>query len=206
MILKPLQKQYRYMSENGSILTHKTERYTVLNSAIKEYCEDYIGGSYLEIGVNYGHSAYCAWQSFQPNEMVLCDIFPKKNMIPIVERTLNVIDCKSIVTFVYGDTKKTLKHVKHRFDDFDVILVDGDHSKQGAEFDLEFSWNMLKPGGLLLFDDIEIPHLKHVINTFRRLNKDQIDMFKMHEEFKRGIAVLKKGLSFGKANELQRIP
>ena len=121
MILKPLQKQYTYISEYGAIQSEITSCYTVLNSAIKEYCKDYVGGAYLEIGVNYGHSAYCAWQSFQPNFMMLCDIFPEKNMVPIIERTLNVIGCKSIVTFVYGDTKKTLRHIKHRFDDFDVL-------------------------------------------------------------------------------------
>jgi predicted O-methyltransferase YrrM len=42
---------------------------------------------------------------------------------------------------------------------FDLILVDGDHAPEGAALDLDHAGQMLRPGGVLVFDDCAGPLL-----------------------------------------------
>jgi predicted O-methyltransferase YrrM len=51
---------------------------------------------------------------------------------------------------------------------FDFIYVDGDHSEEGAYSDACLAWSLLKPGGVLLFDDYK-PHwgVYAAVNRFK---------------------------------------
>jgi predicted O-methyltransferase YrrM len=44
---------------------------------------------------------------------------------------------------------------------FNLILVDGDHTQEGAEADLRDCFRLLEPGGALIFDDA-VPELLEV--------------------------------------------
>ncbi|MDQ3623188.1 MAG: class I SAM-dependent methyltransferase [Verrucomicrobiota bacterium] len=52
---------------------------------------------------------------------------------------------------------------------FDVITVDGDHSKQGAEQDLRDVITRLKVGGVLVFDDISHPAHPYLAAVWQRV-------------------------------------
>lgn len=53
------------------------------------------------------------------------------------------------------DSQKLLPTKQDEWKDyFDVILVDADHGYDGALADLKNSWNLLRPGGVLLVDDV----------------------------------------------------
>jgi hypothetical protein len=48
--------------------------------------------------------------------------------------------------------------IKHRSEQFDFIYVDADHTTVGALLDAELSWPLLKPGGIMAFDDYTWHH------------------------------------------------
>ena len=41
---------------------------------------------------------------------------------------------------------------------FDFIYIDGDHSAEAAKIDMELSWNILKPNGIMAIDDYNYPN------------------------------------------------
>ena len=53
------------------------------------------------------------------------------------------------------DSQKYLPGREGAWDNrFDVIFVDGDHGQKGAAKDLTWAWRFLRPGGILLVDDV----------------------------------------------------
>lgn len=115
----------------------------------------------LEIGTRTGISL-CQLLSAYLNpdvsveRIVSCDLFNdgfispdlvKYNLryIGIPEGTINKIE------FLVGDSKSTVPTIKG---EFDYILVDGDHSQEGALADLENARLLVAVGGIIVFDDI----------------------------------------------------
>jgi 16S rRNA G966 N2-methylase RsmD len=47
---------------------------------------------------------------------------------------------------------------KNQKKQFDFIYIDGDHSAEAVKIDMELSWNILKPGGIMAIDDYNYPH------------------------------------------------
>ena len=62
------------------------------------------------------------------------------------ENTIRIETMKSEEYFAHADSE-------HK-DQFDYILVDGDHSKEAAKKDLDAAHELLEKGGLIIFDDI----------------------------------------------------
>ena len=156
-------------------------------SALREYgigCKNY-----LEIGTNYGNSAYQVWSSLKPELMVLVDIFPEKKMISHICRTLTNIDCMAKV-YIYK-CKSSYYFTYLNTNMFDLILVDGDHTTNSAKLDIENAWKCLLPGGTIIFDDIDIKRLKEMVLCFVNSVND-VDNFIVHEEWKHGCIVIKK--------------
>lgn len=53
---------------------------------------------------------------------------------------------------ISGDSKAVLPTLSHSFD---FIFVDGDHSAEGCQIDMENSLRLLSPKGVMLVDDID---------------------------------------------------
>ncbi len=51
--------------------------------------------------------------------------------------------------------KRTLDYLRYEKKQFDFIYIDADHTAAGVLLDAELSWDLLKPGSLLAFDDYE---------------------------------------------------
>jgi predicted O-methyltransferase YrrM len=51
--------------------------------------------------------------------------------------------------------KKTLDYLRYEKENFDFIYIDADHTAIGVLLDAELSWDLLKPGGIMAFDDYE---------------------------------------------------
>lgn len=51
--------------------------------------------------------------------------------------------------------RATLKEVAHLLPKFDLILIDGSHYYEDVKADIEIARTLLKPGGLLVGDDLE---------------------------------------------------
>lgn len=120
---------------------------------------------YLEIGVRRGFSmAMVAAQ--QP----ICDIYgfdlwvanygDVANPGPeYIVKEMGKVDYEGTLTLVSGDSRQTLPRffVDNPGLKFPLILVDGDHSYDGAISDLRYCLPRLETGGYLLIDDLDDP-------------------------------------------------
>ena len=81
----------------------------------------------------------------------------------------------SSVEFIEGPSQRTL--LEHRFEHLiDVALIDGPHGYPFPELEYYVIYPLLKPRGILIVDDIQIPTIR---NMFNFLKSD--DMFSLIE-------------------------
>jgi predicted O-methyltransferase YrrM len=96
--------------------------------------------------------------------MTLCDIWGNmyggsgRGGHAHIEQILKDMNYQSDVEFIDGDSRVELPKKIGELE-YDLILVDGDHSYNGAWVDLWNSWKMLKEGGVMIFDDLL--HIEH---------------------------------------------
>ncbi len=81
----------------------------------------------------------------------------------------------------YSHMSTTLNFLRYCEDEFDFIYIDADHTAVGVLLDAELSWDLLKPGGIMAFDDYEWSDGKGDayrpmpgINTFLDRHKDEL--------------------------------
>ncbi len=144
---------------------------------------------YLEIGVRRGRSmAQVLTRSPQTNaygfDLWLADYgcLPEKGIITtnpgpaFVTEELRRLGVAATPTFIVGSSHDTLRPF---FADqanprqFDLMLVDGDHSDEGARKDLEIAFAHVAPGGAVVFDDTRNsahPGLQGVWDSFKALH------------------------------------
>lgn len=165
----------------------KTNYDNIHYAAIRYFGKQFHGGKYMEIGTSYGHSAYQAWTAMHPSRMVLVDLFEEKRQMAFVVRTLVVIGCTADLSIHEGNSHRILKDIN---ENFDLILVDGDHKPNGAWKDLVWAWEHLNEEGVIIFDDIDIKPLQEVSRAF----KDEVNPYRYYEsiEWKHGISAFKK--------------
>lgn len=115
--------------------------------------------SYLEIGVDGGGSLRTVLETAQrhryvPGRIDLCDLWTGhaghtfkdfEHIKPILAQF------SAHATFHPGDSGVTVPNIRGPFD---LILVDGDHSFEGAYTDLTNAWPLLRVGGMLVLDDL----------------------------------------------------
>ena len=73
--------------------------------------------------------------------------------------------------FFAGDSRETVPRYVREHPDryFDLITVDGDHSRAGARIDLTNAISRLKRGGVLVFDDVCNPDHRYLGKVWERL-------------------------------------
>ena len=71
----------------------------------------------------------------------------------------------------------------HREGGFDFIYIDGDHLPESVASDADLSWDLLKSGGIMAFDDYEWDHPdgtdknpKPAIDKFLEIHKDEFEL------------------------------
>lgn len=133
--------------------------YKQLWNVVATFGEKFKPECYLEIGVREGDSLKSLLKHHFPKKIVLCDTWGaqwggsnRKGYGHII-KLLQDINYEGNVLFVTGYSQNTVPQLKGKFE-FDLILVDGDHSYRGAWLDLNNSWKLLKKDGYLIFDDI----------------------------------------------------
>jgi predicted O-methyltransferase YrrM len=101
----------------------------------------------------------------------------------------------SIITFISGDSKKTIPFYFEKFPEkkFDYILVDGAHDKETAFIDLQNIADHVAEQGIIVFDDISdlSYNLMDVWTHFKQLQQDKFDFIEI--DCRKGI-----GLAFKK--------
>jgi len=79
-----------------------------------------------------------------------------------------------------GDWLKEHREVK-----FDFIYIDGDHLPESVTLDADLSWDLLKPKGIMAFDDYEWDHPdgtdknpKPAIDAWLNKHRDEIEILR----------------------------
>jgi len=125
--------------------------------------------TYLEIGVNEGKSLKTILDDCRPDFITLCDIWGNmyggagRGGHEHIEKILKTMNYKNDVEFIDGDSRVELPKKIGELE-YDLILVDGDHSYNGAWIDLWNAWKMLKVGGVIVFDDLLHPEHKYLLD------------------------------------------
>lgn len=136
-----------------------------INTALYSICKKINVKNYMEIGVRRGRSMAMVASLHPKANIVGFDMWIKdyvgiENPGPeFVKNELKKFNYDGNISFVNGNSRKTVpnyfKENENTF--FDIITVDGDHTKKGANIDLKNVIPRLKIGGFLIFDDIVNP-------------------------------------------------
>ena len=132
--------------------------------------------NYLEIGVNEGKSMSMVVRNTNLKRLVLCDNWGGtyggrgRGNHSHIEPMLKKLDYKGEVRFLDGDSRILIPDfIKENQPEFDLVLVDGDHSYNTAWLDLMNAWKLVKKGGYIIMDDLihkDHMYLNDCVDTF----------------------------------------
>lgn len=141
------------------------------------------GLSYLEIGVWEGRSFFWVLDTIlldSSSKAVAVDIFSGDEEQRFLDNTRRS-GHSSKITVIKGFSQEALRGLK--LNSFDLIYIDGDHRSKGVLMDAMLSWDLLKDGGILIFDDYKFPsdlpaemRPEFAIDVFIGLFQDEIQI------------------------------
>ena len=127
---------------------------------------------YLEIGCREGDSLReVVLHATALKRVVVCDLWgidyggTGRGSHDHIDRLLDELGFTGERVFLDGDSRETVPPIRGTFD---LVLVDGDHSDEGARADLENAWPLVADGGTLLFHDIFHPAHAGLMRVFRQ--------------------------------------
>ena len=121
----------------------------------------------VEVGCDAGGTLYC-WRTLFPSALVVGVTLPD-NSPPTGGQGYPLVDWGATVLVADSHDPATAQRVRDQVGDrpVDVLLVDGDHSYDGARLDWQMYSPMVRPGGLVLLHDIATPGLGEVARFWR---------------------------------------
>jgi predicted O-methyltransferase YrrM len=144
---------------------------------------------YLEIGVHEGRSALWMLENIltHPTARITClDIFVVKDTYDRFLANLKLSGFEDKTTIIKGKSQTTLRSLP--FDSYDIVYIDGSHVAPDVLLDAALSWDLLKRGGIMIFDDYmwewELPpqeRPKIAIEAFLRIFKNELQV--LHQEY-----------------------
>lgn len=123
----------------------------------------------LEVGAAWGISTH-AFLEVPDTKLVTVD----KNECQPAHQEVADLGAGKRWSFILGDSREVLPSMEPK-EFFDLVYIDGDHSAEGATIDLKNGWELVKPGGYILMDDImhawtgDAQHGINVLAGFREL-------------------------------------
>lgn len=120
-----------------------------------------VPSTFLEVGVRRGWSTAAVALASPDCQIYAFDEWHENyggapNPGPMfVQSELGKLGYDKPIIFISGDSHKTLpKFFKENDEKFDMILIDGDHTVEGATQDLMDTMPHINVGGVMVFDDI----------------------------------------------------
>ena len=125
---------------------------SIQDDEISRLCELAKGSRVLEVGAAYGYSAVS--MALAGAECV-DSVDPHQWMRSLDTFMDNVrrLDVGSIVTPFVGESQSILSALRDRGERYDLVFIDGDHSRQAVEEDVICARELLNPGGVLACHD-----------------------------------------------------
>ncbi|CAO3439950.1 class I SAM-dependent methyltransferase [Azospirillum doebereinerae] len=159
-------------------------RYADIVTVLLELARTLRPASYLEIGVRRGRSAAAVAMQAPNCAIVGFDLWQAgyagiENPGPdFVRDELRRFGHQGTLELVSGDSRRTVPDylAAHPDAHFDLIVVDGDHSAEGAKQDLFNVLPRLRVGGAIVFDDIDHPAHPELQALWREAVADRPDM------------------------------
>ncbi len=170
----------------------------LLHKTLKDMAEMILPKSYLEVGVREGDSLRAVLDICHPERLVLCDTWGSayggtgRGNANHIRKLLKEVGYKGKLMIFNESSHVALPKISCKR--FDLINIDGDHSYNGALTDLRNAWKLLKPGGILVFDDIIHPdhkYLEDCINNFINETPDAL-VLKFNNTHDNGVVALTK--------------
>jgi len=174
-----------------AVIERKSTEHYDLVSFLNWYSYLFKPESYFEIGVRRGRSMCQVVSSSPDTKIIGMDLWikdystiPEKGIFTenpgpeFVQSELDKFGVNNKPRFIKGDTRIELAKYfadKNNPQEFDLIVVDGDHTYNGAKSDLTQTFEHLKDGGVLVFDDITHPshaELRDLWEEFKVLKKE----------------------------------
>jgi predicted O-methyltransferase YrrM len=112
--------------------------------------------NYLEIGTAYGMTVSLVASHPYTTNCYAIDLGFPEGVEVVVEKNVNTFKNKtSTFTYIKGNSREVdvINRLKSQVDTFDFIFIDGDHAFNGVIQDFNNYGNLLRPGGVLVFDD-----------------------------------------------------
>jgi predicted O-methyltransferase YrrM len=144
---------------------------------------------YLEIGVSEGGSALWMLENIltHPTARITgLDTFDDEENYARFLSNLELSGLSDKMTMIKGKSQVTLRSLP--FDSFDIIYIDGSHTAPDVLLDAALSWDLLRKGGIMIFDDYmwewEKPpqeRPKIAIEAFLRIFKNELEI--LHQEY-----------------------
>lgn len=140
---------------------------------------------YLEVGCREGDSLrQIVANSAVIARVVVCDMWGPmyggtgRGRHDHIDWMLNGLLYAGSRLFLDGDSKELVPTLREQFD---LVLVDGDHSPAGALADLTNCWPLVESGGQLVFHDIRHPAHPWLLTLFHVFMDDQPDCGRQYE-------------------------
>ena len=134
---------------------------------------------YLEVGCREGDSLrQIVANSPVLERIVVCDMWGPmyggtgRGGHDHIDAMLNGLGYTGERLFLDGDSKELVPTLREQFD---LVLVDGDHSPAGALADLTNCWPLVESGGQLVFHDIIHPAHRELMLVFMEFMDRQTD-------------------------------
>jgi predicted O-methyltransferase YrrM len=134
---------------------------------------------YLEVGCREGDSLrQIVANSPTLERVVVCDMWGPmyggtgRGNHDHIDAMLNGFSYTGSRLFLDGDSKETVPALR---EEFDLVLVDGDHSPAGALADLTNCWPLVESKGQLVFHDICHPAHRELMVVFMEFMSQQTD-------------------------------
>lgn len=143
-----------------------TSDWVTANEPNFKKCMDSLGDlrhKFLEIGSFEGRSTCWFLQNglADNGSMVCIDTFKpywytSGDLLEIFNANVREVKRKNQVISTFAmDSKKALAQLFQQKQNYDFIYIDGDHSAEGVMSDAVMAWQLLRSGGVMLFDDYE---------------------------------------------------
>lgn len=150
-----------------------------LRQFLARHAAEFQPRSYLEIGTREGDSLRIVVEHAHALERVCCaDTWggewggTSRGSHAHIDTMLASMLFVGEVAYLDGDSKQLVPTLDRKFD---LILVDGDHSAEGARADLKNVWPLCASRGCIVFHDISHPAHLHLRGVFDEWVSDHAD-------------------------------
>jgi len=124
----------------------------------------------IEIGLALGISALFLCQAILPHggKHAAIDPFQRESWNGAGLRTLREAGVEDIVEVIEEESQLALPHLVGEGRQFDFAFVDGDHRFEGVFLDLYHLTRLVRPGGLIVVDDMWMPAVRTAVAYVER--------------------------------------